>query len=142
MGAPVALGSRLGLSPDEMRERVLAQKRAQEARRRRRRREDVLEQKRREQRRNREGYRQRQKTWRAANPEAHREQQRRIAQASPEKTRARRAVNDALRRGRMVKQACAVCETTVDVHAHHADYSKPLEVVWLCRQHHNEVHHG
>ena len=135
-------GARLGLTPEQMRERTLQQKRESEARRRAARRGDVLQQKRDEQRRNREGYRKRQQEWRAGNPEAHREQQRRIASASPEKTRARRAVNDAIRRGRIVAQPCAVCETSDDVQAHHPDYSKPLEVVWLCRVHHNEVHHG
>lgn len=25
---------------------------------------------------------------------------------------------------------------------HHPDYSKPLEIIWLCRQHHFKTHHN
>ena len=49
------------------------------------------------------------------------------------------AVSDALRDGRIEKSPCAVCDETY-VQAHHEDYSKPLDVVWLCRKHHLAIH--
>lgn len=58
----------------------------------------------------------------------------------PEKTKARAAVARAVRAGVLVKQPCAVCGFGGRVHAHHNDYSKPLEVRWLCQAHHTEVH--
>jgi hypothetical protein len=59
----------------------------------------------------------------------------------PEKQKARDAVKSALRAGRSVKGPCAMSECKdTRVQAHHADYSKPLDVVWLCRPHHDELH--
>jgi hypothetical protein len=29
-----------------------------------------------------------------------------------------------------------------ELHAHHHDYSKPCDVIWLCRLHHEAAHHG
>jgi hypothetical protein len=46
----------------------------------------------------------------------------------------------ALKQGKITRQPCEICYTTDDVHAHHDDYSKPLDVRWLCRKHHNEHH--
>ena len=60
-------------------------------------------------------------------------------QRSPEKYQARTAVQNALRDGLLVKGACAVCGS-VETEAHHTDYAKPLEVIWLCRQHHLDQH--
>lgn len=37
------------------------------------------------------------------------------------------------------RKPCEVCGAT-KVEAHHDDYEKPLEVRWLCKQHHSEVH--
>lgn len=54
----------------------------------------------------------------------------------PEKYKARTAVGNALRDGRLHRGPCEVCGTTEKVHAHHDDYSKPLQVRWLCFQHH------
>lgn len=48
------------------------------------------------------------------------------------KYKARTRLNNALRDGRILKDRCAKCGGTVDVQAHHHDYSKPLDVVWLC----------
>lgn len=116
-------------------DRRLRLKREQEARRRARRRDDVLEQKRAEQKRNREAYAERTRQWRAANPDKLAEQQARV---DPVKTAARRAAAKKVPLG-----PCSVCGTTEDVHRHHPDYARPLDVVLLCRRHHNEEHgHG
>ena len=47
----------------------------------------------------------------------------------------RRAINS----GKLVKAPCEVCGSS-RVDAHHDDYSKPLDVRWLCRPHHIEHH--
>jgi hypothetical protein len=53
--------------------------------------------------------------------------------------RARGITSAAIRAGKLVREPCAVCgEEKVD--AHHDDYSKPLDVLWLCRLHHNRRH--
>lgn len=65
---------------------------------------------------------------------------RRRIRRQPEKARARFAVNNALRDGRLERRPCEVCGTTEKVQAHHTDYSRPLDVQWLCFKHHCEVH--
>lgn len=45
-----------------------------------------------------------------------------------------------LRRGKIERKPCEVCGA-FDSQMHHEDYSKPLEIVWLCRRHHL-VEHG
>lgn len=46
--------------------------------------------------------------------------------------------------GRLKKEFCVVCKRAykkeVRAHAHHCDYSKPLEVTWLCPKHHTAWH--
>lgn len=59
---------------------------------------------------------------------------------NPEKFQARNAVSGALRDGRLKKLPCAKCSTTKLVQAHHHDYSKPLDVEWLCRPCHLNEH--
>lgn len=51
------------------------------------------------------------------------------------KRNARKLVAMRVRRGKMTKGPCEVC-AEVKVEAHHEDYSKPLEVRWLCQKHH------
>jgi len=41
--------------------------------------------------------------------------------------------------GRLKKLPCKMCGTE-DVDAHHEDYSKPLDVLFLCKSHHGERH--
>jgi hypothetical protein len=58
---------------------------------------------------------------------------------NPEKHKANQQVRHALRRGTIKKQPCAVCGSE-KVQAHHKDYSKPLDVMWLCFPHHLKEH--
>lgn len=57
-----------------------------------------------------------------------------------EKKMAHRAVRKATRDGNLIRQPCEVCGTTNGVQAHHDDYSKPLDVRWLCVRHHADRH--
>lgn len=61
-------------------------------------------------------------------------------QSNPEKRRAQKAVEAALLRGDLQRRPCERCGETKHVHAHHDDYSKPLDVMWLCAKHHKERH--
>ena len=46
---------------------------------------------------------------------------------------------NAIRDGVLVPELCKVCGKN-KVDAHHDDYTKPLEVIWLCKKHHAELH--
>lgn len=56
-----------------------------------------------------------------------------------EKVRARHALNHAVEAGRIVPQPCGKCRAA-KAQAHHPDYSKPLEVEWLCAKCHSVEH--
>ena len=57
----------------------------------------------------------------------------------PEREKANAAVRRAIRRGAISKLPCFVCGKQ-DVEAHHPAYSLPLDVVWLCHEHHRQIH--
>jgi len=67
--------------------------------------------------------------------------QRERRRRNPEKSRANRLVNYAVRSGKLVPQPCERQPCDQKAQAHHEDYSKPLDVNWLCFKHHRE-HHG
>jgi len=61
---------------------------------------------------------------------------------NPKKYAAKNAVNNAVRDGKLTKpDTCSECGAGGRIHGHHDDYSKPLEVRWLCpachKAHHN-----
>ena len=58
---------------------------------------------------------------------------------SPERAKARSAVNNAVRDGRLRKMDCVFCGSSNTV-AHHHDYNKPLDVTWLCTPCHTRFH--
>ena len=64
---------------------------------------------------------------------------RKYAVQHAERHAARRKVRTAIESGRMSRQPCEVCQQG-NAHAHHDDYSRPLEVRWLCHSHHIEHH--
>jgi len=57
----------------------------------------------------------------------------------PEKVRAQQMVQRAVRAGRLVRKPCEMCGAGKTV-AHHDDYSKPLDVRWLCHSCHKSHH--
>lgn len=94
----------------------------------------------------------RNKAWREANRDKHnaycrkwnnehaddrREYLREYRIAHPERMRAQGIVNTRISRGKLTKpMACEVCGKVGRVEAHHADYSKPLDVMWVCKKCH------
>lgn len=72
----------------------------------------------------------------------------RYSQKYPEKEKAKRKLNWEITMGRIIRpELCSVCGKSEHrrdgrslIQAHHDDYSKPLEVKWLCVQCHKDHH--
>lgn len=58
---------------------------------------------------------------------------------NPEKYFTHYMVNDAKRTGKLIPQPCEACGEE-PAHAHHDDYTRPLDVRWLCPAHHRQHH--
>lgn len=59
----------------------------------------------------------------------------------PEKTKARQIVHRNLLSGKLIKPlVCNRCFKSLKIEAHHDDYTKPLEVIWVCRSCHADIH--
>lgn len=67
------------------------------------------------------------------------EYQRKRRTKSPDQYKAHSLTGNAVRDGRLIQGVCVICGDP-KTEAHHEDYSKPLDVIWLCREHHLEVH--
>jgi len=57
----------------------------------------------------------------------------------PEKYMARDVLHKAVVAGRIIPEPCFACGKEL-VEGHHEDYSRPLDVVWLCLKHHRLLH--
>lgn len=66
---------------------------------------------------------------------------RRHQEVHPDRHRARCAVRNAVTRGALLRGPCQRCGAS-KVQAHHKDYSRPLDVEWLCFRCHREHAHG
>lgn len=58
---------------------------------------------------------------------------------NPEKNRAQTQVRYRVAKGIIKRLPCEECGFE-PAHAHHEDYSKPLDVIWLCPEHHKQIH--
>ena len=67
------------------------------------------------------------------------EYQRNRRAANPEKYKANTKVGNAVRGKKIEPDSCLKCGK-FPVEAHHPDYTKPLEIVWLCRACHLAEH--
>ena len=47
-------------------------------------------------------------------------------------------LNTAITRGKVKRLPCFLCGEKA--HAHHPDYDRPLDVIWLCPMHHRQTH--
>ena len=63
----------------------------------------------------------------------------RWVEKNPEKRQAHTKVRVAIKSGLLVREACEKCGSE-KAQAHHDDYSKPLDIMWLCPKHHKERH--
>ena len=57
----------------------------------------------------------------------------------PLKYQANITVGNAIRDGKLQRQPCVICGAE-KTEGHHPDYSKPLDVVWLCPPCHRQTH--
>lgn len=72
-----------------------------------------------------------------------RERRRREYRDNPEKVKARLAISYAIRVGKLVRpDKCSLDNEQCrgKIQSHHDDYSKKLEVTWLCSFHHHKLH--
>lgn len=76
-------------------------------------------------------------------PEKVRKYERNRKRRYDNKQKARSELNRAVRCGILKKpDTCSKCNKHKRITAHHGDYSKPLNVVWLCFQCHSDIHTG
>jgi hypothetical protein len=60
---------------------------------------------------------------------------------NPEKLKAHHAINHAVEDGKLIKPLmCQRCGAETKLEGHHKDYSKPLDVEWLCEICHTKEH--
>jgi hypothetical protein len=81
-----------------------------------------------------------QKKWRELHRDVERKSYLKFCENNPLKHTAYMKVLNAKRQGILKPQPCSGCGSTNRIQAHHTDYSKPLEVVWLCSKCHTKEH--
>ena len=77
--------------------------------------------------------------WKGGISEDHYRYKKRQMARHPKRVKARKKVYTALQSGKLEREPCEVCGAEEDVEAHHEDYDKPLDVTWLCSDHHRAI---
>ncbi len=61
----------------------------------------------------------------------------------PDAKKAHRMISKAIEMGEIIRpQVCTRCKKAGKIQGHHEDYSKPLDVLWLCVSCHRLLHSG
>ena len=90
---------------------------------------------------NREKARRRSRNWYESNKEKALEYFKQNREKNKNKIKARYTLANALKNGKIMKSLnCDECKIKEKLQAHHHDYSKPLDVIWLCTTCHAKVH--
>jgi hypothetical protein len=64
-----------------------------------------------------------------------------IREDLPHVYKAHTTLNNAIRDGKITKPlVCSICKKEKHLHGHHDDYSKPLDVEWMCAVCHKAFH--
>lgn len=91
------------------------------------------------------------RAWYAKNPDKKRKTDKNLSKymkdyledpTNRKKYLARQTLNNRIREGAIKRGVCEMRKCRLTGHGHHDDYNKPLEVRWLCRQHHEDLHHN
>lgn len=61
-------------------------------------------------------------------------------ESNQQKVEAHWKVTNAIKKGTLQRKPCENCGKTEKIDAHHEDYSKPLDVAWLCHRCHLRRH--
>lgn len=74
--------------------------------------------------------------------EKYKQQGLKLRKKYPEKARARSLLSNAICAGKIIRPSkCSLCRCDKGIiESHHPDYSKPLDVIWVCKSCHFMVH--
>jgi len=82
-------------------------------------------------------------SWHKRNPLKAREYAKVSRERYPERAKARVDCRVAVNKGILTRPTvCSMCDKTAFTEGHHSDYSKPLDVVWVCKGCHTKIHRG
>lgn len=79
-----------------------------------------------------------QKQWRKNNLEYYHNTGYYADEEKRKKRNCRIITNNNIEYGKLKRKPCEICGKKAE--AHHKDYNKPLDVKWLCLQHHVDLH--
>lgn len=62
---------------------------------------------------------------------------------NPEKRKAQWILSNAIRSGKVIRPSmCSACNVQCVPEGHHYDYTKPLDVIWMCKRCHTDLHYS
>jgi hypothetical protein len=83
------------------------------------------------------------KNWAQQNRQKRREYQEKWRRANLKQKAANAYIQRYIKKGIVIRSTkCTTCQAQGKTEAHHDDYNKPLEVLWLCRRCHMKLHRG